>query len=223
MDEIVRKIYSSLNEDDMLCIVSDHGMANEGGHGGTSKMEVITPMILISNSKSLPDSRMNDSEFLDLIENIKTFEQIDLVATLSCLHDLPVPSQNRGVAFINHLIDSYSHLDYEQQLELQVKAFKCLNANLLQLNTVFELSNEFKDNVRRLNKEFINEIYKQSGFSKKNLQETLRNLNGKLEGLIKMRMGKEKDVNHINQKQTFYLTVILVFMLNVLESCLLYS
>ena len=50
MDQVIRKIYSSLNENDLLVILSDHGMANEGGHGGSSQMETLTPAIFISKS-----------------------------------------------------------------------------------------------------------------------------------------------------------------------------
>ena len=64
MDEIVHKIYSSLNEDDLFIIVSDHGMANEGGHGGSSRMETLTPLVMISNSKFSDDKKLDDFELI---------------------------------------------------------------------------------------------------------------------------------------------------------------
>ena len=53
MDEIIRKIYSKLKKNDLLIVLSDHGMANEGGHGGSSEMEISTPVIFISNMYSI--------------------------------------------------------------------------------------------------------------------------------------------------------------------------
>lgn len=52
MDEIVRVIYSSMSERDLMIVLSDHGMANDGGHGGSSHAEVCTPALFLS--KVLP-------------------------------------------------------------------------------------------------------------------------------------------------------------------------
>ncbi len=47
MDEVARELYQGLKPNDLLCIVSDHGMANEGGHGGSSTMEIVIPLVLV--------------------------------------------------------------------------------------------------------------------------------------------------------------------------------
>lgn len=49
MDEVVRKLYATLKPNDLLLVLSDHGMANEGGHGGSSHAELYTPALFISN------------------------------------------------------------------------------------------------------------------------------------------------------------------------------
>lgn len=82
MDEIIHRIYSSLGEDDLLMIVSDHGMANEGGHGGSSRMETLTPLVMISNSKFSDDKKLSDVELEKLIVDIPVFEQVDLVSPI---------------------------------------------------------------------------------------------------------------------------------------------
>lgn len=74
MDQVISKVYSSLNSNDLLCVVSDHGMANEGGHGGSSKMETITPLVFISSGDFF-----NDHGLDELFQNISVYEQVDLV------------------------------------------------------------------------------------------------------------------------------------------------
>ena len=78
MDQVISKIYSSLNGNDLFCIVSDHGMANEGGHGGSSKMETITPLVFISKGDIFKDYDLRDG-FNKLIKDISVYEQVDMV------------------------------------------------------------------------------------------------------------------------------------------------
>ena len=99
MDEIIRKIYKSLKLNDVFIVLSDHGMANEGGHGGSSHMEIMTPTLFIS-----PNPSNEQISQTDLLENIKIYEQIDLVSTISCLFNLEIPSDNKKVNFISDLI-----------------------------------------------------------------------------------------------------------------------
>ena len=79
MDEVIRQLYTSLRPGDLLCIMSDHGMANEGGHGGSSKMETLTPLVLISRGNFKATTYLDDAEFLELIDGIPIYEQVDLV------------------------------------------------------------------------------------------------------------------------------------------------
>ncbi len=79
MDEVVREIYSGLRPNDLLCILSDHGMANEGGHGGSSTMETLTPLVLVSSEKFASNIHLNDLELNSLFDSVPIFEQVDLV------------------------------------------------------------------------------------------------------------------------------------------------
>ena len=95
MDEIIRKIYKSLKANDLLIVLSDHGMANEGGHGGSSHMEIMTPVLFVSQNFDVVRSNQNE-----LLENIKVYEQIDLVSTIGCLFNLEIPFDNKGYFYI---------------------------------------------------------------------------------------------------------------------------
>ncbi len=69
MDEIIRKIYKSLKANDLLIVLSDHGMANEGGHGGSSHMEIMTPVLFVSQNFDVDRSNQNDILLLPIPKN----------------------------------------------------------------------------------------------------------------------------------------------------------
>lgn len=48
MDNVIRKLYSSISPRDVLVVLSDHGMANQGGHGGSSHEELCTPALFLT-------------------------------------------------------------------------------------------------------------------------------------------------------------------------------
>lgn len=135
MDEIIKKIFSSLNQNDLMLVLSDHGMANEGGHGGSSQMEITTPLLFIS--KGLFGSKytyLDDQEFNYLIENIKQRKQIDLVSTLSCLFGLNVPYHNKGTVFLSDLMTHFDKSFRNDHIEAD-----CLLRNWKQLNNLLNL------------------------------------------------------------------------------------
>ena len=107
-----------------MVVLSDHGMANEGGHGGSSHMELMTPALFITSRDLISN--------MDNFDGIKQHEQIDLVSTLCCLYNLPIPNENKGVMFINDLVDSVnnSNIGFEAKIKTEIEIFNCLNTNL---------------------------------------------------------------------------------------------
>jgi ethanolaminephosphotransferase len=82
MDEVARELFQGLKPNDLLCIVSDHGMANEGGHGGSSMMETVTPLVLVSSGKFTSGVHLSDWELKELFDAVPVYEQVDLVKRL---------------------------------------------------------------------------------------------------------------------------------------------
>jgi len=126
MDDVIEKIYSKMNENDLLIITGDHGMADKGGHGGSSYVETHVPAVFISNQLNKIDK--DDKEYL----------QIDLTPTLSALLEIPIPWNNLGI-LIENVLKSFYHSD-------KLNLLKCLNDdnqrqlfNLLS-NTKFSIS-----------------------------------------------------------------------------------
>ncbi len=66
----------------LIVVLGDHGMADAGGHGGSTDSEILTPMVFLSTLRLTP------KEFL--------VKQTDLVPTLAWLTGVPIPKNNLG-------------------------------------------------------------------------------------------------------------------------------
>jgi hypothetical protein len=190
-------------------------MANEGGHGGSSHYEITTPVLFISNKNQLDLSYryLNNFELNDLIDQIKTYEQIDLVSTLSCLFDLEIPIHNKGFTFINQLVNS---LGLIKNIENQKNVFKCLIKNIEQLDNLDRIldERELKDNVERLKTNFIREM-------NSNLEENIKHnklveINTEIEMSIRAKMNENLKNDYKNQQQNYYLILSIVISLIVI-------
>uniref|UniRef100_A0A914YXS4 GPI ethanolamine phosphate transferase 2 C-terminal domain-containing protein n=1 Tax=Panagrolaimus superbus TaxID=310955 RepID=A0A914YXS4_9BILA len=95
MDSIAKDIYYKLNvmdsENFAFIILGDHGMAEEGGHGGATHEETHVPVVVL---------RPNE-EFKKMPEEYLKIEQVDLVPTISTLFGFQIPANNLGVTFVD--------------------------------------------------------------------------------------------------------------------------
>jgi ethanolaminephosphotransferase len=104
MDEVINKIYSKMSENDLLIITGDHGMADKGGHGGSSYVETHVPAVFISNQ--LKEVDRDDQEYL----------QIDLTPTLSALLGISIPWNNLGI-LIENVLKKFYHSEKSNLLK----------------------------------------------------------------------------------------------------------
>lgn len=81
MDNITRRIVETLNDDSLLLITGDHGMADIGGHGGTSSPEVLVPLLAVG--QSCGHGPMN-------------VRQTDLASSISAMLGVPLPAHSSG-------------------------------------------------------------------------------------------------------------------------------
>lgn len=107
MDDIVRDIYSSMENEDHLAntlfvLCGDHGMNDGGNHGGSSPGETSPALVFISPKltkvtknarKESPIKPKEGEEF----EYYRLVEQSDIAPTLAGLLGFPVPKNNLGV------------------------------------------------------------------------------------------------------------------------------
>ncbi|RNA44936.1 GPI ethanolamine phosphate transferase 2 [Brachionus plicatilis] len=190
MDEIIKKIYSNLNRNDLMLVLSDHGMANEGGHGGSSHMEITTPLLLLS--KGLFGSKFtyaDDQKFNSLIENIKEKKQIDLVSTLSCLFGLNVPYHNKGTVFLSDLTEYFDKSLRNYSLEAN-----CLVRNWKQLDRLLDLGQHEIELVRMLDKKSLADA----------------------EEFLKIKVESKVKVENIKSEQNKFLILLILIMFMLL-------
>ncbi|XP_076462688.1 GPI ethanolamine phosphate transferase 2, catalytic subunit-like [Babylonia areolata] len=91
MDDVVHQIYSAMSSWDrerpaLLVVTGDHGVSDQGGHGGASPEETNVPIVLLSPHTTFQPPSGEKREM----------EQIDLCPTLSALLGLPIPRNNLG-------------------------------------------------------------------------------------------------------------------------------
>ena len=83
MDKAVKKVIENLSEDALLLLYGDHGMTDDGNHGGARGEETDAALVVYSRGRSA-------DKFYLWYATTPNSVQIDLVPTLS-LCGLPVP------------------------------------------------------------------------------------------------------------------------------------
>uniref|UniRef100_H2ZWA7 GPI ethanolamine phosphate transferase 3, catalytic subunit n=1 Tax=Latimeria chalumnae TaxID=7897 RepID=H2ZWA7_LATCH len=87
MNDMLGKVVNQLQNDTLLMVLGDHGMTDDGGHGGDSEKEVNAALFVYS---ALPLFREEADQAPESIP------QIDLVPTLALLTGIPIPYSNIG-------------------------------------------------------------------------------------------------------------------------------
>ncbi|KAL6851187.1 mannose-ethanolamine phosphotransferase gpi13 [Amphichorda felina] len=95
MDEFIRKLSASIDDDTLLVVMGDHGMDEKGDHGGESDDEVEAALWMYAKR---PIFGRTKPEFATPPETakIRPVNQIDLVPTLALLLGIPIPYNNLG-------------------------------------------------------------------------------------------------------------------------------
>uniref|UniRef100_A0A7E4W506 GPI ethanolamine phosphate transferase 2 n=1 Tax=Panagrellus redivivus TaxID=6233 RepID=A0A7E4W506_PANRE len=100
MDGIIEKIYKNLSTSSTdafsIIILGDHGMADEGGHGGSTYKESHVPVVVLFGPES-------EEPFPHPSFKISKIEQVDLAPTISFILNQEIPFNNIGVTFIDKL------------------------------------------------------------------------------------------------------------------------
>ncbi|VVB10657.1 unnamed protein product [Arabis nemorensis] len=121
MDDIVRTMHLRAIMDrshdqgqTLLIVVSDHGMTENGNHGGSSYEETDSLMLFIGLSSNISENAA--------VTNNEAF-QVDLAPTLALLFGVPIPKNNVGVLVPGTL---NSLRDYEQLRALELNSWQLL-------------------------------------------------------------------------------------------------
>ena len=90
MDKAVKKVIENLSEDALLLLYGDHGMTDDGNHGGATREETDAALVVYSRGGGLRTNSTSGTLLPPIVS------QIDLVPTLSLLLGLPVPFSSLG-------------------------------------------------------------------------------------------------------------------------------
>ncbi|GAU23333.1 hypothetical protein TSUD_237870, partial [Trifolium subterraneum] len=132
MDEVVRKIHTNILQNlendqgrTLLVVVSDHGMTENGNHGGSSYEETDSLALFI---------RPKNHASGHTLSNHDTIFQVDIAPTLALLFGVPIPKNNIGV-LISQMVDSLTDEQKLRALQLNSwQLFRLLQAQLPDLS-----------------------------------------------------------------------------------------
>jgi len=101
MNEVLKRVVNTLDQDTLLVVFGDHGMDRKGDHGGDGDLEVSIGLWIYSkgpalSAKDVPTSHLPHKTFPGEPPPHRSVQQIDLVPTLSLLLGLPIPFNNLG-------------------------------------------------------------------------------------------------------------------------------
>lgn len=91
MDDVIRNItlsFTKSNSSSLLMVIGDHGMTQQGDHGGDELNEIETAMFIYTNKPNY---------FSSLKQNERSVSQIDLVPTLSWFLHVLIPYSSLGM------------------------------------------------------------------------------------------------------------------------------
>ncbi|KAM3720914.1 GPI ethanolamine phosphate transferase [Dirofilaria immitis] len=84
MNEMLAKVVDSLDDSTLLLVMGDHGMTNNGDHGGDGPLETDAALFMFAKKK------------LIFAKPPESISQVDIVPTISLLLDSPIPYSNIG-------------------------------------------------------------------------------------------------------------------------------
>lgn len=98
VNEFIKKIMNSLDDETLLVVMGDHGMDHTGNHGGDSQDELESTLFMYSKKKNAFNQLKDESAYniTNLGTTYRQVNQIDFVSTFSLLMGIPVPFNNLG-------------------------------------------------------------------------------------------------------------------------------
>jgi phosphatidylinositol glycan class O len=85
VNQFIEEIIEKLDDQSLFILIGDHGMTDEGNHGGATLQEIQTVLFAYSKQK-----------FVEFQPRRMKLAQIDVVPTISLLMGIPIPFNNLG-------------------------------------------------------------------------------------------------------------------------------
>ncbi|KDO28936.1 hypothetical protein SPRG_05809 [Saprolegnia parasitica CBS 223.65] len=120
MDAFLETLLATVEDDTLVVVLGDHGMSEDGNHGGATDDETGAALFLYSKTPLHHAIAAPDGGTLSLFNHVVgrrsneyTVAQVDLVPTLSLLLGLPIPFGNLG-AVIPHVFFTSPSMDVDE-------------------------------------------------------------------------------------------------------------
>ncbi|CAF2725058.1 unnamed protein product [Rotaria sp. Silwood2] len=142
MDDVIRNISLSFNKSNsssLLMVIGDHGMTQQGDHGGDELNEIETAMFIYTNKPNY---------FSLSQQNEKSVSQIDLVPTLSWFLHTLIPFSSLGMMIIDII-------PVEQRYVAMKLNFEQIEIYLKQISLTLPLSDKLQELRANLRTIFI--------------------------------------------------------------------
>ncbi|OQS01763.1 GPI ethanolamine phosphate transferase [Achlya hypogyna] len=139
MDAFLERLFTAVADDTLVVVLGDHGMSEDGNHGGATDDETGAALFLYSKAPlhhaiAAPGGPMSlYNHVLGRRANDLTVAQVDLVPTLALLLGLPIPFGNLG-AVIPHLFFTSPSADVDECFE---RLNAALRVNVAQVRHYF--------------------------------------------------------------------------------------
>jgi ethanolaminephosphotransferase len=124
MDGVVRQIYTALedlpiHENTLFVLAGDHGMTDNGNHGGDTPAEIASALLFISPKlKSLGNTFTSPQPHNPEYTYYSVVDQVDIVPTLGTLLGFSIPAGSVGV-IIKQLLALFP--DLSQQVRVLMR------------------------------------------------------------------------------------------------------
>lgn len=89
MNDVISQVIAEMDNSTVLFVFGDHGMTDNGDHGGDSANEITSALFLYSKNEEIISQFVDEEEMY----------QIDLVPTLANFLGIPIPYSNLGRTF----------------------------------------------------------------------------------------------------------------------------
>ena len=96
-EAIIEKVMKLMDEDTVLLAFGDHGMTDNGGHGGETENELRTVLFAYSKSGLPIKSHPNPEVRKTLNKLQRDVKQMDLPSIMAAILDVEIPFSNLGV------------------------------------------------------------------------------------------------------------------------------
>ncbi|CAA7401578.1 unnamed protein product [Spirodela intermedia] len=120
MDDVIRAAHThailqqNVDKRTLLVVVSDHGMTDNGNHGGSSYEETDSVALFVGLQPKSTDFKL---------QAYRTINQVDIAPTLAILFGLPIPKNSVGL-LIREVVDQMT--DVQRLRALEINSFQLL-------------------------------------------------------------------------------------------------